>query len=244
LLGFSLNFLRNLGGVLGWLDFWNQDNSIYVNSRHLEAHYRTLLSRVKPLLPPPGFTLLDYGCGDALMAPDIADQGGTVLLYDAAPFRREVLSRRHAGSDRIRVLDDQMLDRVATGGCDVILMVSVLQYIPRADLPALLRRLAPLLSPGGRLVLGDVIAPDGSLVKDVTAMLRFAAANRFLFAALAGLVRTAFSNYGHLRRQVGLTTYGKDELVALMHQSGWQARILADNLGFDDNRWSMEARPA
>jgi 2-polyprenyl-3-methyl-5-hydroxy-6-metoxy-1,4-benzoquinol methylase len=230
--------------VLGWLDFWNQDNSIYVNRRHLEAHYRTLLARVRPLLPSPGFTLLDYGCGDALMATDIAAQGGTVLLYDAAPFRRDVLSQRHAGSEQVRVLDDKALDCLEPGSCDIILMVSVLQYIPRTDLPALLRRLAPLLAPSGRLVLGDVIAPDGSLVKDVTAMLRFAAVNGFLVAALLGLVRTAFSEYGLLRRQFGLTTYGKDELVALMRQSGWQAQVLPDNLGFDDNRWSLEARPA
>ncbi|OAN52937.1 hypothetical protein A6A05_10270 [Magnetospirillum moscoviense] len=233
-----------MGGVLGWLDFWNQDNSIYVNRRHLEAHYRTLLARVRPLLPSHDFTLLDYGCGDALMANDIAAQGGSVLLYDAAPFRREVLNRRHAGSDRIKVLDDCQLDGLAPGTCDIVLMVSVLQYIPRAELPALLHRLAPLLSPGGRLILGDVISPDGSVLKDVSAMLRFAAANGFLVGALFGLVRTTFSEYGLLRRRFGLTAYGKDELVALLRQSGWQAEVLHHNLGFDDNRWSLAARPS
>jgi len=228
---------------LGWLRFWNQNNSIYVNRRHLEAHYRTLLSRVKPILPSPEFTLLDYGCGDALMADEIASVGATVLLYDAAPYRRDILSSRHAGSPRVRVLDDRDLAGLPEGYCDLILMVSVLQYIPRDELPPLLGRLAPLLAPGGRLVLGDVISSDGSLVKDVSAMLRFATANGFLGAALAGLVRTAFSDYGILRRRLGLSTYGRDELIAVLHHAGWAARVLPDNLGFDDNRWSLEARP-
>jgi SAM-dependent methyltransferase len=229
---------------VGWLEFWNQDNSIYVNRRHLEAHYRVLLDRVKPLLPESGFTLLDYGCGDALMANDIAATGGSVLLYDAAPFRREVLQRRHCEQAHIRVLDDDSLSGLPPGSCDIILMVSVLQYIPRAEVPALLRRLAPLLAPRGRLVVGDVIAPDGALIKDVTAMLRFAAANGFLIAALFGLVRTLFSDYGILRRSLGLSSYGKEDLLALLHHAGWKARVLPDNLGFDTNRWSLIAEPA
>ena len=81
-------------GVASWLDFWDAEHSIYVNRRHVEAHYRRLLADITPLLPPAPFTLLDYGCGDALMAPALVERGGRVLLFEQAPARRAGLARR------------------------------------------------------------------------------------------------------------------------------------------------------
>ncbi len=57
------------------------------------------------------------------------------------------------------------------------------------------------------LIVGDVVPPNVSQLTDVTALLRFAAANGFLIAALRGLVRTVFSDYPRLRAALGFTLY-------------------------------------
>jgi len=97
---------KETGGAASWLDFWDAEHSIYVNRRHVEAHYRRLLSDVVPLLPPAPFTLLDYGCGDALMAPALVKRGGRVLLFEPAPARRAGLARRFEGREGIAVIDE------------------------------------------------------------------------------------------------------------------------------------------
>ena len=63
------------------------------------------------------------------------------------------------------------------------------------------------------LVLGDVLPPNVSAFTDAMALIRFAAANGFLAAALVGLCRTALSDYWRLRSSLGLTRYGEAAMV-------------------------------
>ena len=56
-----------------------------------------------------------------------------------------------------------------------------------------------LLKPGGRLILGDILRPEVGMIRDVIALLRFAASQGFLKDALIGLLSTALSDYRQLR---------------------------------------------
>jgi SAM-dependent methyltransferase len=224
---------------MSWVDFWDGDHSIYVNRAHLDAHYCRLVKDLVPLLPPAPFTLLDFGCGDALMAPELAAKGGTIVLHDAAPKKRDTLRARYGGQSGIQVLDD--LAAQPDQSCDLVIMISVAQYIDRAALADVLAPLKRVLKPGGRLIVADIIPPGGSLVRDVTAFLGFAAGNGFLLAALFGLVRTLFSDYSRLRKQLGLSTYAVEDMVLLLGQAGWRVDKLPRNIGFDPNRWSAVA---
>lgn len=221
-----------------WLDYWNGDVSLYVSPRHLEAHYRGLHRAIEPLLPAAPFTLLDYGCGEALMAPTLAARGARVLLHDAAPSRAAVLRDRFAGVAGIEVAED--LAPLA-GACDLVLLISVLQYVPKVELPALLARLHACLRPGGRLVIGDILAPDNGVAADVTALLAFARREGFLLAALAGLVRTLRSDYGRLRGTLGLTTWTWEEIAPVLAAAGFDAAPLAWNIGHAGHRRSVVA---
>lgn len=221
---------------MSWVDFWDGDHSIYVNRTHLDAHYCRLLKDLVPLLPAAPFTLLDFGCGDALMAPELAAKGGTVVLYDAAPKKRDTLRARYGAHSGIQVLDD--LAAQPEQSCDLVIMISVAQYIDRDVLAGVLAPIKRALKPGGRLIIADIIPPGGSLLRDVAAFLGFAAGNGFLVAALAGLARTLFSDYSRLRKQLGLSTYAVEDMVALLGTAGWRVEKLPRNVGFDPNRWS------
>ncbi len=221
-----------------WLDYWDGDVSLYVSPRHLEAHYHGLFEALRPLLPTPPFTLLDYGCGEALMAPALAARGARVLLHDAAPSRAEVLRRRFAGIAGIEVAEELPTGR---RDCDLVLLISVLQYIPKADLPGLFERLRSCLKPGGRLVVGDILAPDTGVLADVVALLRFAWREGFFLDALRGLLRTLRSDYGRMRSHLGLTTWRLDEIGAVLDAAGFDVEPLAWNIGHAGHRRSLVA---
>ncbi len=221
-----------------WLDYWNGDVSVYVSKRHLMAHYKGLFADIQPLLPKPPFTLLDYGCGEALMAPSIAELGGRVLLYDRAEAKRATLRNRFAGLPAIEILSDL---HAAQGACDVVLMISVIQYVPKGQLPDLLRSLKALLKPQGKLVIGDILSPDNSLVGDVRALLGFGMAEGFLFDAMKGLVKTLRSDYRQMRKQLGLSAYTISEIVGVLTECGFQPQPLTKNIGHARHRRSVVA---
>lgn len=222
-----------------WIDYWDGDVSVYSGVRHLEAHYRELFAGIEPLLPTGSFALLDFGCGEALMAPDIVARGGRVFLYDAAGGRRPRLRQRYSHLDGIVVPDDlTVLDNL----CDVVLLISVIQYIPREELPALLGQLHRALKPGGRLIIGDVLSPANSVIGDVAALLRFAWREAFLAEAVKGLLRTLNSNYHQRRKTLGLSTYTVDEMLSVLDQAGFEAFPLVGNIGHAHHRRSVLAR--
>lgn len=233
---------RAMTTVDGWLDYWSGDISLYVSERHLAAHYRLLHDAITPHLPPAPFTLIDYGCGEALMAPRLAAKGGKVILVDEAPGRADKLAIRFSGANGVAI--GRSLEE-AVGICDIAILISVSQYIPKDEFPTLARRLAATLKPGGALVVGDVLPPDSSMIDDVGALLRFAWRDRFLPAALVGLARTFRSPYRAARQRLGLSTWRPDDMMALLSDTGLTPTRLADNIGHSDSRYSILAtKPA
>jgi hypothetical protein len=78
---------------------------------------------------------------------------------------------------------------------------------------------------------------------DAIALLRFAAANGFLGAALVGLLRTLLSDYWRLRSHLGLTRYGETAMTAKLANGGFSARRAAKNIGHNPARMTFIAQP-
>jgi 2-polyprenyl-3-methyl-5-hydroxy-6-metoxy-1,4-benzoquinol methylase len=223
-----------------WLDFWNAPNRIYVNERHREAHYERTFAAVKPFLPKSG-TVLDWGCGEALAAERMAAEGVHVLLYDGAEAVRARLRPRFEGHERIKVLDDGALAALPPQSIELILVISVVQYLDRQQLDRTLTGLHSLLTPEGELLLGDVIEPDTPMLKDVRNLLRFAYRERFLLAALLGLGSTLISPYRKLRHQLGFSRYTPAEIESLLRSQGFSVRQLTVNIAPSRHRRSFLA---
>lgn len=224
-----------------WLDFWNAPNRIYINDRHREAHYERIFAAVKPYLPKSG-TVLDWGCGEALAAERMAAQGVHVLLYDGAEVVRAHLCKRFEGHEHIDVLDDDALAALPQHSIDLILVISVLQYLSRQQLDRTLTRLRPLLTAEGALLLGDVIEPNTPLLKDVCNLLRFAYREHFLLAAVLGLGSTFVSPYRKLRHRLGFSRYTPAEIDGILSSQGFSVQRLTVNIAPSRHRRSFLAR--
>ncbi len=229
---------------MDWVGYFDGAPSVYVCDRHRAAHYALVAEGIAALVPPGGGTVLDYGCGEALSAGRVAEAAGRLLLCDAAPAVRTRLSARHGGDGRIVVLAPADLSSQPAGSVDLVVAHSVIQYLDAAALCDALAAFRRLLSPDGRIVIGDVIPPSAGAAGDALALLSFARREGFLGAALLGLARTAFSDYRRLRGRLGLARHAEDGFVALMGRHGLSARRIRPNLGHDQRRMAFELRPA
>lgn len=224
-----------------WRRFWDRPHRIYANSRHRDFHYRRIAERLIGQIQHPRSVVLDYGCGEALHADLVAAKCATLILTDSSPTLRAGLSARFDAHPVIRVASPDEIAAGPAAQLDLIVMASVVQYMSRDELLALVAMFLPKLVPGGRLILADVIPPDLSMAADIRSLLITAREGGFLVAAVIGLVATFFSDYRRLRREVGLTCYTEKEMLKLLAQGGFEARRNAINLYFHPGRMSFIA---
>jgi len=226
-----------------WLEFWNRPHRIYVNDRHLHAHYRRIVDDLVPLLPERKIDLLDWGCGNALGAPALSALGIRVTLFDGARAVQQELAERFAGRDDIRVLDRAAYEQLPAASFDVVFINSVIQYLSESDFSKLLIELRRVLRPSGRILLGDVLDPDSGVLDDVRALLASGWKHGYFLAANLGLAATFFSDYRRLRQKHALTAYRPERLVELLARHGFDAVKLPRNIGFSHHRQTFELKP-
>lgn len=229
---------------MSWREYWNSDSPVYVNARHKAVHYRGIADGILAQIDSPGQHVLDYASGEALSADIVARACGHLYLSDGAPLVRQRITERFGRLPNLTVLSPEELDRIPDGSLDLVVISSLLQYLSRDDLSALLLRLREKLKTEGRLLIADVLPPGQSPFADAGALLRFAASNGFLFAALVGLVRTALSDYRKTRAALGLTHYSEEDLIGLLGRAGFLAVRHRPNLGHNQARMAFMAKQA
>lgn len=227
---------------MSWRDYWNADTPIYVNERHKALHYRLVARDIVAFVPSPAATVLDYGSGEALSAGLVAASCSRLYLCDGAPLVRDRLRSRFRGDATIDVLAPEEIERIAEGSLDLVVVNSLLQYLPHDEFDSLLGVWRRKLKLGGLLVLADVVPVEAHALADIGALLAFAWRGGFLVAALRGLVRTALSDYRRLRAEIGLTQYGEAEMLQSLRERGFAAERRAENLGPNPHRMTFLAR--
>jgi SAM-dependent methyltransferase len=227
-----------------WIDYWNSDHPIYVNDRHKALHASGLASDFRRHVRSPDAQVLDFGCGEALYAEEVARFCGRLTLSDAAPTVRAKVAERV--KDRANIVVQSAEDTAAMpDACfDLIVVNSVAQYLSAEQLAGFLPGWKRMLRPDGRLVLADIIPPGVSPVTDAAALLSFAWRGGFTAAALAGLVRTALSDYRKIRGELGFTTHAEAELLGLLARHGLRGERVRPNFGHNQARMTFAAKAA
>lgn len=228
-------------GARTWLEFWSGEQRLYVNDRHRELHFRDTAAQIIALVPGGRARVLDYGPGEALYADRIAEAAAHLTLCEAADATRHRLAGRFAGHARVTVTGEAGIAEVPAGSVDLMVVNSVVQYLSRAEFETLLAQARRVLSPTGRLLIGDVIPRRASAVSEVVAMLRFAARERFLAQATLAMAVTAFSAYPRIRNRLGLSRYDEAEMIGLLRNAGFAGRRYRTNLSHNPARLTFLA---
>lgn len=230
---------------MSWRDFWNGEHSIYVSPRHKALHYRAIATDLIGHIPAADAVVLDHGCGEALDAARVAAACGKLFLCEAAPNVRDKLRGQFGRLDSVVVVSPEEVAALPDATFDLVVANSLIQYLSRDELKDLLATWHRRLKPGAALVLADVIPPDVSPLTDATQLLAFGWRGGFFLAALAGLVRTVFSDYRKLRAQYGLSTYTPEAIGDLLREARFVDIQRPANFGHNPHRMTFKAvRPA
>jgi ubiquinone/menaquinone biosynthesis C-methylase UbiE len=226
-----------------WIDYYDSTHTIYVSKLHRDLHFQIIARDIIGYIASPDATVLDYACGEALSAGQVANACGKLILAEPAPGVRGRLIARFAPNTKIRVRSLEDVRKMADQSVDLVVMNSVAQYMTPLELDSAFAVIRRLLKPSGRLVLGDILRPEVGMGRDVLALLSFGARHGFLKDALVGLISTALSDYRHLRARIGLQRYSEDEVTAKLTAAGFAVQRAHTNIGH--NRWRMTfiARP-
>jgi ubiquinone/menaquinone biosynthesis C-methylase UbiE len=227
-----------------WIDYYDSTHTIYASKRHRDLHFEVIARDIVGYITSPDAVVLDYSCGEALAAAKVAEACGKLYLAEPAPGVRGRLIARFAPNTRIRVRSLDDLRKMAEKSVDLVVMNSVAQYMTPQELDSAFAVVRRLLKPNGRLVLGDILRPEVGMVRDVIALLRFAATHGFLKDAMVGLAMTALSDYRQLRSRIGLHRYSEAEMIAKLAASGFSASRAHFNIGHNPWRMTFVARHA
>jgi len=196
-----------------WIDYYDSTHTIYASRLHRDLHFQLIARDIIGYISSPDAVVLDYACGEALFAAKVAEACGKLYLAEPAPGVRGRLIARFAPNTKIRVRSLEDLRKMQEKSIDLTVMNSVTQYMTAAEFDAALGVVRRLLKPSGRLILGDILRPEVGMLRDVIALLRFAASHGFLKDALIGLLSTALSDYRQLRSRVGLQRYSETAMI-------------------------------
>jgi ubiquinone/menaquinone biosynthesis C-methylase UbiE len=227
-----------------WIDYYDSTHTIYASRLHRDLHFQLIARDIIGYIASPNAVVLDYACGEALSAAKVADACGKLYLAEPAPGVRGRLIARFAPNTKIRVRSLEDLRKMPEKSVDLAIMNSVAQYMTPEELDTAFATIRRLVKPGGRLIVGDVLRPEVGMIRDVTALLRFALTHGFLKDALIGLVSTALSDYRQLRSRVGLERYSEADMIAKLRTSGFTASRVAVNIGHNPSRMTFVARPS
>jgi ubiquinone/menaquinone biosynthesis C-methylase UbiE len=227
-----------------WIDYYDSTHTIYASKQHRDLHFAIIARDIIGYITSPDAVVLDYACGEALSAAKVAEACDKLYLAEPAPGVRGRLIARFAPNTKIRVRSLDDLRKMAERSVDLVVMNSVAQYMTPEELDSAFAVIRRLLKPGGRLVLGDILRPEVGMVRDVIALLRFAASHGFLKDAVVGLAMTALSDYRQLRSRVGLHRYSEAEMIAKLAKAGFTASRAHVNIGHNPWRMTFVARHA
>ena len=226
---------------MSWLSFFEKPHALYVSEKHKDEHYRRICLDLIPYVLEHRARVLDYACGEATWAHILSRHCDGLLLYDGADAVRKELARNYDRNTDIVLLDDVAVQALPAASLAMISAVSFLQYLSKDEAARLMKTWQDWLKPSGLLVLGDILPPQSSAVRDALSLLKFAFENGFFFAALFGLVRTVFSPYVRLRRSLGLTRYNEAELTHALQALGFFTRRAPKNIGHNKQRFTILA---
>ncbi len=226
-----------------WIDYYDSTHTIYASKLHRDLHFQVIARDIIAYIEQPDAVVLDYSCGEALAAADVADACGMLILAEPAPGVRGRLIARFAPNMKIRVRTLKDLKKMAASSVDLAVLNSVAQYMSPEQFDEALADIRRLLKPDGRLLLGDMLRPSVGMSRDVLALLWFARKYGFLRDAMIGLVSTALSDYRELRTRLGLQRYSEADMIAKLSAAGFSAVRARRNIGHNQWRMTLVAQP-
>lgn len=167
---------------------------------------------------PNAESVVDYGCGDGLLA-SMLGEGWKVQGYDPSPLARD------AARTRGLEVHESVASVAASGPVDMVVLSSVAQYLgDESELIEVVVQAAGWLSDGGCVVVTDMVVPGSTRLRDVADLMSSTGRRFGARSALNHLMETARRSHGPLLR------VEPDRLAAALSEEGLVVERLRSNL--------------
>ncbi|PYM36913.1 MAG: hypothetical protein DME15_02425 [Candidatus Rokuibacteriota bacterium] len=216
-----------------WHAYWDRLEE-HVIFRVEAADYVTRLEAALGL--EPGARVLDFGCGFGFVAELLALRVAELYAFDASDHMRRRAQLRLASHANVRFLAPPRATPWPAGlRFDLILVNSVVQYMPLDELQQWLGRWRGMLAPGGRLVLSDLLTQNVDSLREVVELLVLSARR----GCLVSVLRKALGElrqYTKTRRVRPLSQIDFGDLRERAGRHGLAVDVLASNLTYKKAR--------
>ncbi|MRR36495.1 class I SAM-dependent methyltransferase, partial [bacterium] len=119
-------------------------------------------------------TILDFGCGAGFIAQMLAPRVKKISLWDISETMRRLALSHTAGCSNVTLLDFSDSAGPEVGQAfDLILVNSVIQYMEPGEFTRWLSRWRQVLREHGKIVISDIITPDGHPCRDLSDTMYF-----------------------------------------------------------------------
>src|SRR6516162_10964712 len=108
-----------------WIDYYDSTHTIYVSKLHRDLHFQIIARDIIGYIATSDVTVLDYACGEALSANQVANACAKLILAEPAPGVRGRLIARFAPNTKIRVRSLEDVRKMADQSVDLVVMNSV-----------------------------------------------------------------------------------------------------------------------
>lgn len=176
---------------------WDQD------AAHVRMAQKVGRAICNALQPQAHETALEFGAGTGLATLIVAPKVARLTAIDGSAGMLDVLRAKceRKGLDHVEVIQDNVVD-LPLAHYDLIYSALTLHHVQ--DVPALLRKLAAHLNPGGRVALADLDSEDGRFHRDGTQGVVHHGFDRGIFGQWlrdAGLADVDFSTAWTVQRE-------------------------------------------
>jgi len=224
-----------------WVRYWNDQT--FIDDAMLARSSRVFLEASEGVMAfSDQDRVLDIGCGSGALVWALAPRVREICGLDTSQRRVEACRDRFPACGNVTI--EQLVERytdfsvVGERKFDKIVCLSVIQYYGRKDdVRALIREVKRVAAPGARFLIGDILI-EASLAQDVLSLLWSAIQDGEPVKVLKFLWRARCSEYGRLRRDIGLLTFRKNELLTMAKGERVKAEVI-DRLTVNRNRSNL-----
>jgi len=205
-------------------EYWSIWQQPAADNPRWQAEAADLASRLSNVVPDLKVRhILDYGCGQGLVAAHLAPEVKAVDLWDSSQRARKQAEAVCRDYPNVKVLSHLPDSEVY----DLILVSSVTQYLTGDQLLEAMSRWKRILKSDGLVLITDIIPPQRRIASEIFALLRFAARYGLLLQMLLDGIRD-LPNYLLRSQQHPLTQYSLEEISGMASATGFETEPVAN----------------
>ena len=210
-----------------WKSFYD---SLHPNLEVMRLESREYVRKLERLnLISADSTILDFGCGAGFIAQMLAPKVKKISLWDISATMQRLALSHTAGCPNVTFLDlSDFRGPEVRQTFDLILVNSVIQYMELGDLSLWLSRWRQMLREHGKVIISDIITPDGNPFRDLGDILQFWLRNG-IASAFMGLIPMLI-RYRQAHQLRPLLRMEKETLTGLSGDAGFKIEFQPNNL--------------